>query len=120
VSTSDDNDRRTGTKSVRLRGSTGDNCRVETVDFLPGLKSISFDYASYSSHSGGAIVLYTQIPGGTWTKVNEVIAPAWGGSMQNAGYTTNINQRVRFRIVREGGLGTSSTVNIDNIVIVCE
>jgi 2',3'-cyclic-nucleotide 2'-phosphodiesterase (5'-nucleotidase family) len=116
----DGNDRYSDTKSVRLRGNTGDNCRVEMIDYLPGLKSISFDYASYGSHSGGTIVLYSQTQGGIWTKVNEVVAPAWGGSMETASYTTNINQRVRFRIVREGGLGSSSSVNIDNIVIVTE
>jgi hypothetical protein len=89
---------------------------------LPGLKSISFDYASYGSHSGGTLVLYSQTQGGSWTKVNEVIAPSWNDEtgMLDTSYTVNINQKARFKIVREGGLANYTSVNIDNIVIVTE
>jgi hypothetical protein len=116
----DASDRFVDTKSVRLRGNSGDNCHVELIDYLPGFKSISFDYASYGSHTGGTIVLYTQIPGGVWVKVNEVTAPAWGSDMLTTSYNINITTNARFKIVREGGLGSNSTVNIDNIVIATE
>jgi len=121
VGTMDGNDRYTGAKSIRLRGNSGDNCRVELMDYLTtGIQMVSFDYASYGSHSGGAIVLYYQIKGGaSWVKVGEVTAPAWGGAMLNASYNINTTSAVRIKIVREGGLANYTSVNIDNIDITC-
>jgi hypothetical protein len=121
VGNMDGNDRYTGTKSIRLRGNSGDNCRVELMDYLTtGIQAVSFDYASYSSHSGGAIVLYYQIKGSpAWVKVSEVTAPAWEGNMQTATSNLNISSAARVKIVREGGLANYTSVNIDNIVITC-
>jgi hypothetical protein len=119
VTTSDENDRRDGTKSIRLRGNDGDNCRVQLDSYLNGIKAIYFDYASYSSHSNGTIVLYYQIKDGAWEKVDEVTAPAWEGEMLYAKFDIN-KTNVRFKIVREGYLANFTSVNIDNIVITAD
>jgi len=119
VGTMDGSDRFDGTRSIRLRGNSGDNCRVELMDYLStGAKTVSFDYASYSSHSNGTIVLYYHIKGNsTWTKAGEVTAPAWDGSMKKASYNINTASPVRIKIVREGGLAQFTSVNIDNIAV---
>ncbi|MDR2941081.1 MAG: 5'-nucleotidase C-terminal domain-containing protein [Treponema sp.] len=121
VGTMDSNDRYKGTKSIRLRGNSGDNCRVELMDYLTtGIRTVSFDYASYSSHSGGAIVLYYQIKGSTnWVKSGEVTAPAWESAMLTVSSNINTTSSVRIKIVREGGLANYTSVNIDNIVVTC-
>jgi len=119
VTTTDDNDHRDGMKSIRLRGNVGDNCRVELVNFLNGIKSIYFDYASYSSHGNGKIALYSQVNGGDWEKVDDVTAPSWEGSMLKAKF--NINKtNVRFKIVREDDMANFTSVNIDNIIIIAD
>jgi hypothetical protein len=117
----DSSDRFTGAKSIRLRGNAGDNCRVELMDYLTtGIQTVSFDYASYSSHSGGTIVLYYHIKGSAaWVKAKEVTAPAWGSEMLNTSFNINTTNPVRIKIVREGGLTSGTTVNIDNIVVTC-
>ena len=91
------------------------------MDYLTtGIQTVSFDYASYGSHSGGTIVLYYQIKGGAgWVKAGEVTAPAWSGAMLNASYDINTTSAVRIKIVREGGLTNYTSVNIDNIDITC-
>jgi len=121
VGNMDGNDRYTGTKSIRLRGNSGDKCRVELMDYLTtGIQAVSFDYASYSSHSNGTIVFYYQIKNSAdWVKAGEVIAPAWSGAMLNTSFNINTTSAVRVKIVREGGLATGTSVNIDNIDITC-
>jgi 2',3'-cyclic-nucleotide 2'-phosphodiesterase (5'-nucleotidase family) len=73
VGTMDGNDRYEDTRSIRLRGNTGDNCRVELMDYLTtGIQTVSFNYASYSSHSNGTIVLYYHIKGSSsWVKAQQ-------------------------------------------------
>ncbi|MCL2066461.1 MAG: 5'-nucleotidase C-terminal domain-containing protein [Treponema sp.] len=117
VSTTDANDRFTGTQSIRLRGNSGDNCNVELMDYLTtGIETISFDYASYGTHSGGTIVLYYHIEGtASWVKAGKISAPAWSGAMLNESYNLNVTDSVRIKIVREGGLSNFTSVNIDNI-----
>jgi hypothetical protein len=121
VGAMDGNDRYEGTRSIRLRGNTGDNCRVELMDYLTtGIQTVSFNYASYSSHSDGAIVLYYHIKGSSsWVKAGEVVAPAWDSEtgMLKASYNINTTNPARIRIVREGGLANYTSVNIDNIDI---
>ena len=118
VTTTDDNDHRNGSKSIRLRGNADDNCRVEMVSYINGIKSIYFDYASYGTHSNGKIVLYSQNKGnGNWVKVGDVTSPSWDGDMLNAKFDLNIIGGVRFKIVREGDLENFTSVNVDNIII---
>jgi hypothetical protein len=119
VTTTDDNDRRDGTKSIRLRGNVGDDCRVQLDSYVNGIKAIYFDYASYSSHSNGTIALYYQIEGGDWVKAGEIAAPSWEGEMLNAKFDIN-KTNVRFKIVREDGLANFTSVNIDNIIITAD
>jgi len=120
------NDRRIDTKSVRFRGDKSDiddnENRIELVDYLEnGIKSISFDYASYGTHSKGAIVLYYQIEGEDWVEVTQITTiPSWidgGEQMLNAQFDLNIAQSVRFKIVKLSASGSNS-VNIDNIVVI--
>jgi len=118
----DGSDHFVGTRSIRLRGQSGDNCRVELMDYLTtGIKTVSFDYASYGTHSNGTIVLYYHIKGSSsWTKAGEVTASKWSDDnpvMSPASFNINITSPVRIRIVREGGLANYTSVNIDNINI---
>jgi len=116
----DDNDRRDGDKSIRLRGNVGDNCRVELVSYINGIiKSVYFDYASYSTHSGGIISVYYQVKGSDWEKAGDVTAPSWGGEMLNAKIDIN-KANVRFKIVRDSNLAERTSVNIDNIIITAD
>jgi len=123
VTNPDANDRREGDYTIRLRGNAGDNCYVELVDYVTsGIKTISFKYASYSSHSNGKIILYyEEESGGGWVEAGTVTALSWtaAGSVMSQSETFAINKTgsVRFKIVREGGLANSTSVNIDNIVV---
>ncbi|MDR0455314.1 MAG: MBG domain-containing protein, partial [Treponema sp.] len=131
VGTMDAGDRRSGARSLRLRGNNGDNCRIESITFFEsGIESVSFDYASYSTHSGGRITLSYQIDGNhdnededggkdaEWIAIGEVTAPAWSGYMQKAIFENlGIAESARVKIAREGGPANYTTVNIDNIII---
>jgi hypothetical protein len=117
VGNMDDNDRFHGTRSVRLRGNSGDNCYIQmNFDKPNGIGEASFYYASYSGHSGGIIVLYYSTNGGSsWAEGGSVTAPAWSGEMLKASFTINIPGNVRVKIVREGALTGSKTVNVDDL-----
>jgi len=120
VGGTDTGDRYHDTKGIRLRGNAGDNCRVELASYLSGIKSVYFDYASYSSHNNGKIVLSYQEKGSsTWVPVKEIIAESWGDKMLTAKGDIN-KSNVRFKIAREGDLASFTSVNIDNIVITAE
>ena len=124
----DGNDRREGDRSIRFRGGsaadTGENTnRVELMDYLPGIKSISFDYASYSSHSNGVITLFYELESnkGTWVPVGEpVTVPSWtagGSALLNKHFDLDINASVRFK-VEKLFVGTGSiSANVDNILV---
>jgi hypothetical protein len=128
VGTMDGNDRYIGTRSIRLRGNPQDgNMRVEmNFDKSNGIGEASFYYASYSSHSGGKIVLYYSIDGGnTWIEGGSVIAPSWNdaGEMLKATFAINIPGNIRVKVARTGGLANYTSVNIDNLSLtdfVCE
>ncbi|MDR0455162.1 MAG: MBG domain-containing protein [Treponema sp.] len=125
-STMDANDRREGARSLRLRGNnaadTGEQTnRLELLDYVNGIKSISFDYGSYSTHSGGTLIVsYMTEDSGEWVEVDRITSiPAWaaGGSvMQKAKFDLNVTEAVRFKIEKPQG-GSTNSVNIDNIVI---
>ncbi|MCL2168131.1 MAG: chitobiase/beta-hexosaminidase C-terminal domain-containing protein, partial [Lentimicrobiaceae bacterium] len=123
----DDNDRRFDTRAVRLRGnSTADTLsntnRVEMLFDNPnGIGTVSFHYASYSSHSGGIINLqYSTNQGVTWTNVgSSITVPGWiagGNIMHEASFDVDIPEPVRIRITKNSQTGSTS-VNIDNICI---
>jgi hypothetical protein len=83
-----------------------------------GIGEVSFYYASYSSHSGGIIVLYYSTDAGAnWIEGGTVTALAWSGEMIKANFPINIQGNVRIKIVREGGLSNGTTVNIDDLCL---
>ena len=125
----DANDRRTGNRSFRLRGNNTDITNsiqhgIELTTWLPGIKSVSFSYGSYGTHSNGVVILYYQVRGSSeWIKVDEVTSPAWGGEMLSASFNFealeiefNPGDEVRIKIEKVNFNGSRS-VNIDNIVI---
>jgi hypothetical protein len=115
--TTDDADRKHGERSIRLRGNSGDNCHFQMdFDKTNGIGEATFYYASYSTHSGGQIVIYYSINGGnSWISCGSVTSPAWSGAMSKATFTLNIPGNVRVKIIREGGLKNGTTVNIDDL-----
>jgi len=123
-STMDDNDRRDGSRSLRLRGSnTADKDeqanRLELKDYIDGIKSISFDYASYSDHKEGVIIVSYQKQSDTnWTEVDRITAGTWAADgWKTASYTINQAGNVRFKIEKLYVGSGKISVNIDNIII---
>jgi hypothetical protein len=127
--TTDEKDHRKGNRSVRLRGNsddTDDNInRVELMDYLTnGIESISFDYASYSSHKEGILIIYYQKYNENWVEAGRITnIPSWvdgGSQMLNAKFEINIKDKVRFKIEKVSKTNTKTTltsVNVDNILI---
>jgi hypothetical protein len=114
----DSNDHYKDTKSIRLRDAAH---RVELNGYINGIKSISFDYASYSNHSGGTLVVYYQKEGeSTWTEAGRVDSiPSWsdaGSEFMNASFDINITGNVRFKIEKDN-TASGTSVNVDNIVL---
>lgn len=118
-------DRKIGTRSVRMRANTTDdtdgNEITMTTDFTNGVGSVSFMYGSYSTHYGGTVyVQYSTDQGTTWNEVpnNSVTAPAWDETvgMQSATIPVNIAGTVRIRIFKAVQPGLTS-LNIDNLEV---
>ena len=115
-----------GAGGVRLRGNaTADTLsnlnRIEmNFDKSNGIGTVSFDYASYSTHQNGVIRLhYSTNQGANWTEVEGITVPSWsnGGSvMQKAYLLVNIPGQARIKITKDSQSGSTS-VNIDNICI---
>jgi len=130
--TMDANDRRNGTRSVRLRGSANDTIIPTTgmiagnyaemkFDKTGGIGNVSFKYGSYSTHAGGVLNLeYSIDQGATWVLAGSTpAAPSWtaGGSvLQDASFNVNISGNARIRIFKPQQTGSTS-VNIDDIII---
>jgi len=126
--TNDANDHKTGNKCIRLRGDSSQNDtgekinRIELMNYLTkGIKSISFDYASYGTHEGGIIILYYQKENdnGNWVEAGEVTAPAWSvnNKMQNALFLINETGNIRFKIEKVSVKSNKASVNVDNIAV---
>jgi len=121
------NDHYIGSRGVRFRGSENDGDgnninRLELVSFLSnGIESISFNYASYGSHEGGALILYYQKINEEWEKAGEISnIPSWtngGSQMLNAIFEINVTGNVRFKIVKVNVKKNTASVNVDNILI---
>jgi len=127
VTNTDANDHAFDTRSIRLRGNaTADTLsnqnRVEmNFDRTNGIGTVSFNYASYSSHSGGIINLqYSTDQGETWITAETITnVPSWiagGSQMLEASFDLDIPGNVRIRITKNSQSGSTS-VNIDNICI---
>lgn len=120
--TMDANDRYLGTRSIRMRGNASDPTGNEitmTFDKPNGIGTVSFRYASYSTHSGGTFVIqYSADQGVVWNDVpnNSFTAPAFdaGVGMLAGSVDVNIPGNVRIRIYK-AMQGSGTSVNIDNI-----
>lgn len=120
--TMDGNDRFLGTRSIRMRGNDSDPTGNEitmTFDKPNGIGTVSFRYASYSTHSGGIFkVQYSADQGAVWNDVpnNSFTAPAFdaGVGMLYGSVDVNIPGNVRIRIYK-ASQGSGKSVNIDNI-----
>jgi len=132
----DQNDRRLGERSIRLRANnndtaliiTGTNTRGANVvemlfDKPNGIGSVSFYYGSYSGHSGGVLFVEYSLDGGeTWLSPpnNSMTALSWaaaGEEMKEFVVPINIEQQARVRIIKYKQTGTQHSVNIDNLTI---
>ena len=127
VGNMDDNDRRFDNRSLRLRGNNAndqnDNTnRIEmSFDRPNGIGTVSFNYASYSSHSGGVLALeYSTDQGTNWINAgNTPAAPSWvagGSKMLEASFEVDVPGNARIRIIKYYG-GSTNSMNIDNLCI---
>ncbi|MDR0207370.1 MAG: chitobiase/beta-hexosaminidase C-terminal domain-containing protein [Bacteroidales bacterium] len=122
VGTMDASDHYFDARAIRLRGNASDTLslqnRIEMQFDKAGLGTVSFDYASYSNHSGGIINLEYSTNGGTsWINSGSKTVPSWAGGGSNflkAVYDVNIPGNVRIKITKNSQT-TSSSVNIDNL-----
>ncbi|MCL2167688.1 MAG: chitobiase/beta-hexosaminidase C-terminal domain-containing protein [Lentimicrobiaceae bacterium] len=130
----DNNDRRIGEKSIRLRAGNSDTLNVVTgegtyganvvemkFDKPNGVGKVNFFYGSYSTHSGGIVsVEYSSDGGATWIKPenNSVTSPAWNTveEMLEFSVIINVQGNARVRIIKYKQTGSTS-VNVDNICI---
>jgi len=118
----DASDRYNGARSIRLRGNSGDNCNVTMLFDKPdGIGNLTFKYGAYAAHNGGQISAFYSIDqGSNWDLIESVMAPTWvagGSEMLTANFEVNVPGNIRVRIVRDGTLANSTTVNIDDIDI---
>ncbi|MCL1850803.1 MAG: chitobiase/beta-hexosaminidase C-terminal domain-containing protein, partial [Bacteroidetes bacterium] len=127
VSAMDANDRYYDMRSIRLRGNTTstDTTNLNRLEMLfdnpNGIGTVSFHYASYSTHSGGTIhVQYSTDGGSTWTTAGSITnIPSWvagGSQMLEASIEVNAPGNARIRITKPSQAGSTS-VNIDNLCI---
>ena len=122
----DGNDHYNGV-GVRFRGNTSDTGTAQNMvemrfDKPDGIETVSYKYASYSTHSGGILYLeYSTNQGATWAFVtgSSNTVPSWvsaGNQMLTASVAVEIPGAARIRIVKASQSGSTS-VNIDDIEI---
>ncbi len=92
-------DRFNDVSSIRMRGLAGKSTLTMMFDHA-GAGVVSFNYGSYSNHSGGAFTLQQSTDGGTtWTNVGSAVTvPVWSGTFLTYSATVNYNGNIRFRI----------------------
>ncbi|MEJ8757246.1 DNA/RNA non-specific endonuclease [Pontibacter sp. H259] len=106
-----DADRKTGTKSVRIR----DLGTLEMQFDVTGVQTLSIAHALYGSDASSTWQLEASTNGGTsWTKVGNTITTS-STTLQNAEFTVSYTSAVRFRVVKLSGAGLR--INIDNFTI---
>lgn len=106
-----DNDRKTGTKSVRIR----DFGMLQMNYDVKGATSVSFNHAVYGSDGASSWELQaSEDAGASWTTVGAVQNSA-SITLENISFTVNYSGNVRFRIVKLSGSG--DRINIDDFTI---
>lgn len=116
--TPNEGDRINGLYSMRMRGLANKNTLTMQFD-LQGAGVLSFNYASYSNHSGGKFKVQKSVNAGTsWTDLGEeTTVPAWSGTFLTFSTPVNESGNVRFRIVVTETTNANTQVNIDDFMI---
>lgn len=111
-------DRINGLYSIRMRGLAAKNTLYMMFD-KAGAGVVSFNYGSYSNHSGGKFKLQKSLNAGVlWTDVStEITVPAWSGTMLTFSQVVNEPGNVRFRIFMIETTNANTQVNIDDFMI---
>jgi len=111
-------DRINGLYSIRMRGLAAKSTMYMMFD-KAGAGVVSFNYGSYSNHSGGKFKLQKSLNAGVlWTDVsNEVTVPAWSGTMLTFSVVVNEPANVRFRLAMTETTNANTQVNIDDFMI---
>ena len=95
-----ENDRINGIYSMRMRGLAGQNFMFMKFD-KAGAGVLSFNYGSYSNHSGGEFTVQQSTDGGsTWTNSGTPITvPKWSGTFLTYSLPINYSGNIRFKIL---------------------
>lgn len=111
-------DRINGLYSIRMRGLAAKSTLYMMFD-KAGAGVVSFNYGSYSNHSGGKFKLQKSLNAGAlWTDVsNEITVPAWSGTMLTFSIVVNEPGNVRFRLAMTETTIANAQVNIDDFMI---
>lgn len=120
ISDTDENDKKNGTQSVRLRDPNANSATPHYImmkeDKANGAGKITLYHGMYSTHTGGAYTLEVSNDGGaTWAAYQaevEEVPTTWSETT----FTVNIKGNIRIRIVKATPQVTSS-INIDDITI---
>lgn len=98
--TATENDRINGLYSMRMRGLSSQNYMLMKFD-KASAGVLSFNYGSYSNHSGGEFTVQQSTDGGlNWTNLGSpVTVPKWSGTFLTYSYPVNYNGNIRFKIV---------------------
>jgi hypothetical protein len=120
VRNDDDNDKKHGLASLRLRDPNTANPETHHYiamkeDKANGAGRISLYHGMYSAHTGGAYTLEVSNDGGkTWNAFSSEVEEVPAGLTQIA-FNANVGGNIRIKITKQSG-GTSS-INIDDIMI---
>jgi hypothetical protein len=114
----DEKDRINGLYSIRMSGLSKQNTLYMMFDNA-GAGVVSFNYGSYSNHSGGKFKLEKSTNQGvSWAPISEEITvPAWSGTMLTFSQVVNEPGNVRFRIFMTETSNANTRVNIDDFII---
>ncbi|MFV8226565.1 DNA/RNA non-specific endonuclease [Christiangramia aquimixticola] len=105
------NDRKNGSKSVRIR----DLGKLEMTYDVTGAESISLAHAVYGTDENSTWQLQASTDqGGSWSNVGDV-QTSNSTSLTTLNFTVNYSGNVRFRIIKLSGSG--DRINIDDFVI---
>ncbi|GAB3196150.1 hypothetical protein GCM10027293_07980 [Pontibacter aydingkolensis] len=106
-----ESDRKTGTKSVRIR----DLGTLEMQFNVQGAQSVNISHAVYGTDAGSTWQLQASTnDGASWLAVGSNVNSA-STTLQDVSFSVNYTSAVRFRIVKLSGSGTR--INIDNFTI---